>query len=110
MLYAGESEELIPFDEKTSLDGWHIVQFAGGKISPTKFNLTLTWARDSAESGGSSTDKKNQRALLKLRTDMNRLTPKAERVLSKLPSWCSLFGKSTSPYTLAFLRSLPVDL
>ncbi|KAI4382731.1 hypothetical protein MLD38_008656 [Melastoma candidum] len=108
--FEGDSEELIPFDEKSSIDGWHTIQFAGGKNSPTKFNLTLSWARRSPQISGSSPDKKNHSMLLKLRTDFNRLTPKAERVLSKLPSWCSLFGKSTSPYTLAFLRSLPVDL
>ena len=43
--------------------------------------------------------------LLRLRTDMNRLA----RILKNLPSWCSLFGKSTSPFTLAFLTSLPTD-
>ncbi|KAM7264307.1 hypothetical protein ACFE04_001990 [Oxalis oulophora] len=96
----GDSEELVLLGDKSSVDGWHIIQFSGGKDAPTKFDLSLIWAKTSQPNG---------EPLLKLRTDVDRLTPKAERVLSKLPQWCSLFGKSTSPHTLAFLSSLPVD-
>lgn len=98
---ASNSEELISADKKSSVDGWHIIQFSGGKNAPTLFDLTLHWRSGSTHSPESS--------LLKLRTDVNRLTPVTERILEKLPSWCSLFGKSTSPQTLAFLTNLPVN-
>ncbi|KAK9126019.1 hypothetical protein Scep_014865 [Stephania cephalantha] len=104
----GNSEVLIATGKKTGVDGWHIIQFSGGKDAPKKFQLTLFWAKNSTESNGKQ-DGKMQQRLLKLRTDVNRLTPKSERVLQKLPSWCSPFGKSTSPFTLAFLTSLPID-
>lgn len=104
----GNSEELIPLDDKSSVDGWHVIQFSGGKKSPTRFDMTLVWANSTQIAHGEGSQK-NQQPLLKLRTDMDRLTPKAEKVLMKLPSWCSLFGKSTSPQTLAFLRDLPVE-
>lgn len=97
---ARNSEELISVDKKSSVDGWHVVQFSGGKNAPTLFDLTLYWRSGSTHNSDSP--------LLKLRTDVNRLTPITERVLEKLPRWCSLFGKSTSPYTLAFLTNLPV--
>lgn len=106
----GNSEELIPYGNKTSVDGWHHIQFSGGNDSPRKFELTLFWSVKSMPSAD-NVDRtiQDQRPLLKLRTDVDRLTPKAERVLAKLPAWCSLFGKSTSPLTLAFLSSLPVN-
>lgn len=108
---AGNTEQLVPHGNKNSVDGWHIIQFAGGKNSPTKFNLTLIWLKNSSGLSSNTDEKKdNQRSLLKLRTDLNRLTPKTERILRKLPHWCSLFGKSTSPFTLAFLSSLPVSI
>ncbi|KAL2324805.1 hypothetical protein Fmac_023863 [Flemingia macrophylla] len=98
---AGNSEELIPFDKKSSVDGWHIIQFSGGKNAPTLFDLTLYWRSGSTNNSDAP--------LLKLRTDVDRVTPITERVLEKFPRWCSLFGKSTSPLTLAFLRNLPVN-
>ncbi|KAL9422205.1 hypothetical protein AB3S75_034469 [Citrus x aurantiifolia] len=103
------SEELVPRDEKSGMDGWHIIQFSGGKNAVSKFDLDLYWAKNSTESYHNANRKEKQRPLLKLRTDFDRLTPKSERVLSKLPAWCSLFGKSTSPQTLSFLNSLPVN-
>ncbi|KAK2404122.1 Zn-dependent exopeptidases superfamily protein [Trifolium repens] len=99
---ARSSEELISEDEKSSVDGWHIIQFSGGKNAPRLFDLTLYWKSGSTQSTDNG-------SLLKLRTDVNRLTSITERVLEKLPRWCSLFGKSTSPHTLAFLRNLPVN-
>ncbi|PNX58768.1 endoplasmic reticulum metallopeptidase 1-like protein, partial [Trifolium pratense] len=103
---ARSSEELISEDisedKKSSVDDWHIIQFSGGKNAPRLFDLTLYWKSGSAQSTDNG-------SLLKLRTDVNRLTPITERVLEKLPRWCSLFGKSTSPHTLAFLRNLPVN-
>lgn len=106
---AGNSEELVPVGDKFGVDGWHIIQFSGGKNAPTKFDLTLFWSKNSSHSTEAVNGDRQDRLLLKLRTDMNRITPKVERVLAKLPAWCSPFGKSTSPHTLAFLSSLPVD-
>ncbi|WCJ19324.1 Vacuolar membrane protease [Euphorbia peplus] len=109
--FTGNSEELVPFGNKTSVDGWHIIQFAGGRLSPRKFVLTLQWANKSMKPADdvASGSNKDQQPLLKLRTDIDEITPKAERVLEKLPKWCSQFGKSSSPYNLAFLSSLPVN-
>lgn len=104
------SEEVVPEDTKTNIDGWHIIQFSGGKDAPTKFHLNLFWLSNAT--APSTTDYSHAEKaplLLKLRTDVNRVTPKTERVLDKLPPWCTPFGKSTSPYTLAFLTSLPVN-
>ncbi|KAF4361864.1 hypothetical protein G4B88_009236 [Cannabis sativa] len=106
---AGSSDELVPVGGKSSVDGWHTIQFSGGQKAPTKFVLTLFWQESSSRSAEVVDGKKHDLQLLKLRTDINRLTPKVDRVLSKLPRWCSPFGKSTSPHTLAFLSSLPVD-
>lgn len=104
--FKGE-EELVPVGDKSSVEGWHTIQFSGGKDAPTSFSLTLFWKKNSTRSVQTNAVPP---PLLKLRTDFNRLTPKAKRVISKLPSWCSLFGKSTSPFTLAFLTALPVNI
>lgn len=98
---AENGEELIQIGGKSSVDGWHIIQYSGGKNAPTRFDLSLYWAKN-------RTAGQND-LVLKLRTDVNRLTPKVKQVLEKLPSWCSLFGKSTSPQTLSFLSNLRVD-
>ncbi|KAF9594822.1 hypothetical protein IFM89_034805 [Coptis chinensis] len=103
--FEGNSEELVSVGDKIGVDGWHIIQFSGGKDAPKRFNLTLFWMTTTEPEGS----KQAPNPLLKLRTDVDRLTPKAERVLQKLPPWCTVFGKSTSPHTLAFLTSLPVD-
>lgn len=108
--FEANSEEVVPLGGKIQADGWHIIQFSGGKSSPTKFYMNLSWVNDtkhSSEKGYGARD--GSSPLLKLRTDVNRITPQTARVLEKLPPWCALFGKSTSPYTLAFLTSLPVD-
>ncbi|KAF5192188.1 endoplasmic reticulum metallopeptidase [Thalictrum thalictroides] len=99
------SVELVSVDHKTAVDGWHIIQFSGGKEAPTEFNLTLFWVKNSPV-----LTQKPDGPLVKLRTDLNRVTPKAYSVLQKLPPWCSIFGKSTFPHSLAFLTSLPVDI
>lgn len=98
------NSELIPLGNKSSVDGRHTIQFSGGKNAPTKFDMTLFWVKNSTH----KVSEHISEDLLKLRTDVDRLTPKAEQVLMKLPPWCSLFGKSTSPHMLAFLTSLPV--
>ncbi|CAI0411825.1 unnamed protein product [Linum tenue] len=110
ILKGNSEEELVPSGSKSSTDGWHILQFAGGKDSPRDFKLTLIWAKKSKQSTeNANKSAEEQQPLLKLRTDVQRVTPIAKRVLSKLPPWCSQFGKSTSPYNLAFLTSLPVN-
>ncbi|PHU02040.1 hypothetical protein BC332_27291 [Capsicum chinense] len=100
-------EELVPIGDKSNVDGWHIIQFSGGKKSPRKFSLMLFWAANNHT--GMSDSNREKKPLLKLRTDVDTLTLPTETVLGKLPHWCSLFGKSTSPLTLAFLTSLAVD-
>ncbi|XP_052152172.1 uncharacterized protein LOC127770478 isoform X1 [Oryza glaberrima] len=105
-----DSENLVPLGNKSEIDGWHTIQFAGGKDSPTKFQLTLFWASNSKDAFPKQVESEDHSFLLKLRTDVNRVTPKVGRVLEKLPGWCAPFGKSTSPYTLAFLTALPVNI
>lgn len=102
-----DSEELVPFGDKSTADGWHVIQFSGGKNAHRKFDLTLHLVKNYTKVAEGV---KTERPLLKLRTDVDRLTPKTAKILGKLPSWCSLFGKSTSPHTLAFLSSLPVSI
>ncbi|KAK6929195.1 Peptidase M28 [Dillenia turbinata] len=104
---AANAEELVPLGNKTSAYGWHIIQFSGGRHAPTRFDLTLFWVKNSSEVTRKFDGPDRNQQLLKLRTDVDRITPKAGKVLKKLPPWCSLFGKSTSPHTLAFLSSLP---
>ncbi|KAK8951148.1 hypothetical protein KSP39_PZI004709 [Platanthera zijinensis] len=105
-----DSDEVVPAGEKSGVNGRHIIQFSGGKESPTRFHLNLIWKNNTIQQSNQTRDRSwSSPFLLKLRTDVNRITPKAARVLEKLPRWCSLFGKSTAPYTLSFLTSLPVD-
>ncbi|CAE6112707.1 unnamed protein product [Arabidopsis arenosa] len=105
-MQVGEEEEeelMIARGEKScNEEGWHQIQFAGGKKAPTSFVLKLYKKEEEV-----SDEKKKQRPLLKLRTDLNRRTPQVQRVLQRLPPFCTMFGKSTSPFTLAFLASLP---
>ncbi|XVF23631.1 hypothetical protein REPUB_Repub13aG0055900 [Reevesia pubescens] len=106
------SEEVVPADSKSSVHGWHNIQVSGGKNAPTRFDLTLFWVKNSTRQSHKTQEheeEEEERPLLKLRTDLDELTPKAERVFRKLPPWCSLFGKSISPHTLLFLSSLPVN-
>ncbi|XP_074301803.1 uncharacterized protein LOC141633258 isoform X2 [Silene latifolia] len=105
---SSDEEKLVPAGEKSSIGGWHVIQFSGGRNAPRKFDLTLEWVKNITHSSGqASQDKKKY--LVKLRTDIDRVTPQVERVLKKLPFWCSLFGKSTSPFTLAFLSAIPIE-
>ncbi|TVU15179.1 hypothetical protein EJB05_38715 [Eragrostis curvula] len=106
-----DSEKLVQPGDKTEVDGWHTIQFAGGKNSPTKFQLTLFWSSNAPhKSSQEAKEAADVPFLVKLRTDVNRVTPKVAKVLEKLPPWCTPFGKSTSPYTLAFLTALRVDI
>ncbi|KAF3772440.1 hypothetical protein EJ110_NYTH57919 [Nymphaea thermarum] len=104
----GASGVLVPRSDKSDVDGWHIIQYSGGKDSPTVFSLTLFWFGNGTYSSQEAAEPHSP--LLKLRTDVNRVTPKVARAIEKLPSWCSIFGKSTSPLTLSFLNTLEVDL
>ncbi|CAN4125594.1 unnamed protein product [Withania somnifera] len=101
-------EELVPIGDKSNADGWHIIQFSGGKKAARKFSMMLFWANNHTQKSHKK-DSNTEQPLLKLRTDVDRITSPTETVLGKLPKWCSLFGKSTSPLTLAFLSSLSVD-
>ncbi|WVZ90740.1 hypothetical protein U9M48_037013 [Paspalum notatum var. saurae] len=106
-----DSEKLVLLGDKSEIDGWHTIQFAGGKNSPTKFQLTLYWSSNAKQTSGRETKgAADLPFLVKLRTDVNRLTPQVAKVLEKLPKWCTPFGKSTSPYTLAFLTALRVNI
>jgi hypothetical protein len=98
---------LVQPGDKTEVDGWHTIQFAGGKSSPTKFQLTLFWSSNASHKSAKA--EANVPLLVKLRTDVNRVSPKVAKVLEKLPPWCTPFGKSTSPYPLAFLTALRAD-
>ncbi|GER48938.1 endoplasmic reticulum metallopeptidase 1 [Striga asiatica] len=102
-------EELISAGEKGSVDGWHTIQFSGGKRAPTKFALSLFWSQNSTRATTSYDAGKDHKTLLRLRTDVDKLTPQYKKVLEKLPRWCSLFGKSTSPHTFAFVSSLRIS-
>ncbi|XP_019198437.1 PREDICTED: endoplasmic reticulum metallopeptidase 1-like [Ipomoea nil] len=94
--------------EKNGVDGWHVLRFAGGKNSPTEFNLTLQWHKNS--SGKRIMEgSEGENLLLKLRADVNTKTPEMVAVLEKLLSWCSQYGKSSSPFTLAYLDAISVD-
>ncbi|CAM8889096.1 unnamed protein product [Rhodiola kirilowii] len=106
---SGGMEDIIPFGKKSSVDGWHTIQFSGGKNSPTKFEMTLEWVKSSG-TNEEVAKTEAQGPLLKLRTDFNRVTPKVREVLDELPPWCAQFGKSTSPFNLAFLADLSIDL
>ncbi|CAL9752585.1 unnamed protein product [Musa acuminata subsp. burmannicoides] len=107
--FEADSEELVPLGDKSEVDGWHFIQFSGGKNSPTKFRLNLFWLSNTTHQSQKSYESGASPLLLKLRTDVSKITPEVESVLEKLPPWCSLFGKSTSPYPLAFLTTLPVQ-
>ncbi|KAE8814431.1 endoplasmic reticulum metallopeptidase 1 [Hordeum vulgare] len=102
------SDKLVQLGGKTEVGGWHTIQFAGGKNAPTKFQLALFWSSNATHA--SPKEAEGPPLLVKLRTDVNRVTPMVETVLEKLPRWCAPFGKSTSPYTLAFLTALPVNI
>ncbi|XP_062226190.1 uncharacterized protein LOC133924597 [Phragmites australis] len=105
-----DSEKLVLPGDKSEVDGWHTIQFAGGKNSPTKFQLTLFWSSNATHASATGAKDADLPFLVKLRTDVNRVTPKVAKVLEKLPRWCTPFGKSTSPYTLAFLTALRVNI
>nr|GMD35325.1 endoplasmic reticulum metallopeptidase 1 isoform X1 [Ipomoea batatas]GMD37040.1 endoplasmic reticulum metallopeptidase 1 isoform X1 [Ipomoea batatas]GME21127.1 endoplasmic reticulum metallopeptidase 1 isoform X1 [Ipomoea batatas] len=102
-----ESGELISRGEKNGVDGWHIMRFAGGKNSPTKFDLTLHWHKNS--SGKRVVEgSEGEEVLVKLRADVNATTPELDKILEKMPSWLSQYGKSASPFTLAYFDTLYV--
>uniref|UniRef100_A0A1J3FTR0 Vacuolar membrane protease n=1 Tax=Noccaea caerulescens TaxID=107243 RepID=A0A1J3FTR0_NOCCA len=106
----GEEVMMIARGEKSSNEGWHQIQFAGGKKAPTRFVLKLYEKKKEEEVSDEKEKKKKmekQRPVMKLRTDFNRITPQVKRVVERLPPFCAIFGKSTSPFTLAFLASLP---
>lgn len=92
---------LIPASEISGVDGWHYIQCNTGAGDPCNFLLTLEWPKN-------ATDVDVPR-LLKLRTDIDIATPDAEKMLGDVPKWRLSFGKSTPPYPLAYLATLPVE-
>ncbi|OAE27479.1 hypothetical protein AXG93_3911s1620 [Marchantia polymorpha subsp. ruderalis] len=101
---SSDRQVLVPGGAIEGVDGWHNMQFISGETQgPNDFYLTLYWhpIADALKTNGDN-------LLLKLRTDVNLVTPELERVLMKLPTWCALFGKSTAPYPLTYLAELKV--
>ena len=98
---------LAPMRNVTSVDGWHKIQFVTDQDGPSSFKLSLIFTK-SVNSMPSSMKGSGMEegVLLKLRTDVNQVTPTLEKTLQKLPKWVTLFGKSTSPFPLAYLVNL----
>lgn len=95
-------DPLVPVTKALGVDGWHHIQYNTDASGPRNFLLTLHWSENDTD--------ENVLKLLKLRTDVDLTTPEVAKMLENLPKWCLSFGKSTSPYSLAYLASLPVDL
>lgn len=108
---AGTKEILVSRKTADSSDGWHLVQFVTDQTGPSYFNLTLFRSAASLSSPQERQDlfKVKGNFLLKLRTDVNIITPKVEKTLQNLPEWVVLFGKSTSPYPLSYLINVSED-
>jgi hypothetical protein len=102
----GPGGPLVPVSDITGVNGWHQVQYISESTGPHEFVLTLYWSKNSSRMEGDSTSDKE---LLKLRTDVNSVTAEAAAVFEKLPEWCVSFGKSTAPYSLAYLAGLDVQ-
>eukprot|EP00850_Spirogloea_muscicola_P014007 SM000098S25087 [mRNA] locus=s98:154701:158828:- [translate_table: standard] len=83
------------------VNDWHIIQFVNGEAEAggnfAQLLVGLEWKGRPRAAG---------RPLLKLRADYNHITEEVADVLQKLPAWCFEFGKSTSPYNLAFVVEL----
>ena len=104
-------KSLIPITQISGVDGWHIIQYNGPSIpsvygydgidGPSIFLVTLHWSQNATDLDAPK--------LLKLRTDVPTTTPEAEKMLEDVPKWCLSFGKSTSPYPLAYLATLRVE-
>ncbi|KAJ0504264.1 putative legumain protein [Helianthus annuus] len=43
---AENGEELIQIGTKSTSDGWHSIQYSGGKNAPKRFGLTLYWVKN----------------------------------------------------------------
>lgn len=93
---------LVPAARIVGDRGWHHIQFVTDDQGPHNFVLKLEWVQDNRPRNDLGLD------LIKVRTDVNVSTPEVAAVLERLPN-CSLFGKSTSPYTLAYLDKITVN-
>ncbi|CAH9055150.1 unnamed protein product [Cuscuta epithymum] len=100
--------ELISLGEKNILDGWHLVQFAGGRNAPREFKLTLYWRKMKKSWAGEKRFNEDGNLLLKLRVDYDQQTPEMDMVFKKLPRWVSQLGKSTLPFALAYYQTISV--
>eukprot|EP00250_Pteridium_aquilinum_P028284 c36898_g1_i1 orf=174-2999(-) len=105
----GEKEVIAVRQAPSSVGGWHTIQFVTNQDGPSYFKLTLEWSDSTSMPLQESIERGrwDNTLLLKLRTDVNKTTPKLKRTLEKLPSWVSVFGKSTSPYPLSYLIKFP---
>lgn len=104
----GEKDILAPRRAVSSVNGWHIIQFVTDQAGPSYFELSLFWSNATSSLSQSATSIGSEKSLLlKLRTDVNKTTPKLKRTLQKLPDWVAIFGKSTSAYPLSYLVNLP---
>lgn len=99
---SSSSKVLIPVTDISGVSGWYYIQ--GNTAAGEDMLLTLHWSKNATVVDGSS------EVLVKLRTDVDVTTPEAAKMLEDVPNWCLNFGKSTSPYPLTYLASLPVDL
>ncbi|KAL2653871.1 hypothetical protein R1flu_021999 [Riccia fluitans] len=103
---SSDRQVLVPGGTIAGVDGWHNIQYtSGNNEGPSEFYMTLYWYPDDTSDVG---ERSRDTLVLKLRTDVNHVTPELNRVLARLPVWCTLFGKSTSPYPLAYLAELKV--
>jgi hypothetical protein len=104
-MFIGEKEMLASMRGATSVDGWHTIQFITDQDGPSSFKLSLIFTNSMPTRMEGSDMEEN--LILKLRTDVNQVTPSLERTLQKLPDWVTIFGKSTAPYPLVYLVKLP---
>ncbi|KAM7504429.1 hypothetical protein LguiB_003333 [Lonicera macranthoides] len=102
-----DSGELIPLDDKSSADGWHIIQFAGGKNAPTKFKLTLFWVKNYTQPARRKDGEGFLRSfLIGLRDVANAmLTEQVDSMTVKLPQLGFQIYKSTTRYKIDLLSS-----
>lgn len=62
-----------------------------------------------ASTGADGADSAEGRPLLRLRTDFNVTTLHVQALLDELPVWTTEFGKSTSPFRLAYLAAFDYE-
>ncbi|KAL3685909.1 hypothetical protein R1sor_003931 [Riccia sorocarpa] len=102
---SSDRQVLVPGGKIFGVNGWHNLQYCSGKpTGPDDFYLTLYWHPE--EVSDKVVERSRDIQVLRLRTDVNHITPEFDKLVTKLPAWCTLFGKSTGPYPLAYLAEL----